>query len=137
VPKEIFDAVKPTMTFSADKIFWKGNPSPAFLKLIEGLADKAPVPFPKEIATVLTTGVEGVYHLDPTKTPKTFDAFSVGAVRKTLVGIYTLEGDTLKLCIIYDPERVDQRPTEFTTKAGVLRALVVLKRDSAGAKSEK
>jgi uncharacterized protein (TIGR03067 family) len=137
VPKEIFDAVKPTMTFSADKIVWKGSPSPEFRKLIEGFAEKAPVPFPKEIATVLTTGVEGVYHLDPTKTPKAFDAFSVGAVRKTLLGIYTLEGDTLKLCIIYDPERVDQRPTEFATKGGVLRALVVLKRDSAGAKTEK
>ena len=80
VPKEIFDAIKPTLTFSADKVVWKGSPSPAFLKLIEGFADKAPVPFPKDIATALTTGVEGVYHLDPTKTPKTIDAFSVGTV---------------------------------------------------------
>src|SRR5262249_44252161 len=68
--------------------------------------------------TVLEKGVEGVYHLDPTKSPKQIDFTTLGEFRKTGLGIYSLEGDTLKLCLSIDPEKVDQRPTEFATKPG-------------------
>ena len=47
----------------------------------------------------------------------------------TQIGIYTLDGETLKLCMTVDPERVDQRPLEFATQAGgVLRGMVTFKR---------
>src|SRR5262249_36990074 len=64
----------------------------------------------------------------PTKTPKTIDLTLLGPVRKTMLGIYTLEGDTLKVCMVIDPDRVNQRPTAFVTKAGVMQVIVTAKR---------
>ncbi|HKA07629.1 MAG TPA: hypothetical protein VKD71_10250, partial [Gemmataceae bacterium] len=43
-------------------------------------------------------------------------------------GIYQLDGDTLKVSLSIDPTNVDQRPTEFTTKAGEMRVLLTFKR---------
>jgi uncharacterized protein (TIGR03067 family) len=111
IPPEVLDALKPSLTFTPEKVTWKVNPPAPIAKLIDALADKAPLT--KEMATLLINGVEGVYHVDSSKTPKS---------------IYSLEGDTLRLCVLHDPERVDERPTEFATKAGVLRGLVTLRR---------
>lgn len=125
VPPEILEMLKPSVTFTADKVIWKADPPPAFAKALKGIGDKLPLP---NDVTVLSSGLEGVYHLDPAKTPKCIDLVSLGAIKKTMLGIYSLEGNTLKLCLSFDPSRVDERPGEFGTKAGVLRGMVILKR---------
>ncbi len=65
--------------------------------------------------------------LDPTKKPKQADlAFSEGELKgKTLLGIYDLDGDNLKLC--YSPGK--DRPTEFASKPGSGQVLFLLKRE--------
>lgn len=62
--------------------------------------------------------------LDPDKTPKTIDYADLGTKRAVL-GIYELDGDRLKLCII-TKER--ERPKEFKTEAGSNLTLMDLKR---------
>ena len=125
LPQEILDALKLTLTFTADNVI--GRPEGQFPKpLVEALIAKGVLP--KEAAVALEKGVEGIYHLDPTKTPKTFDLTYLSPIRKTALGIYALDGDTLKLCLSINPEQVADRPTEFATKGGGLRILVTLKR---------
>jgi uncharacterized protein (TIGR03067 family) len=70
---------------------------------------------------------EGTFKIDPTAKPKTFDLIpSDGPEKgKTEPGIYTFEGDTLKICGA-DPGK--DRPKDFTTKQGSGLTLVVLKR---------
>ena len=65
--------------------------------------------------------------IDPTKKPKTIDylmteGFTKG---KTQLGIYELDGDTLKSCFAGPG---DERPTDFTSKTGDHRTLSVWKR---------
>lgn len=65
--------------------------------------------------------IRGTYKLDPTREPKTVDwADTIGEdAGKTLLAIYSLEGDRLVFCAAY-PGQV--RPTEFRTRPGhVLR----------------
>lgn len=67
------------------------------------------------------------YTIDPTKRPKTIDyAFSEGPTKgKKSLGIYEIEGDTVKFCF----SRPDMdRPTDFTSKEGSGRTLSVWKR---------
>lgn len=59
--------------------------------------------------------------IDATKKPKTID-WKQGD--QTLLGIYELQGDTLRIC-----GSPDERPTEFATKADTKIGLIVLKRD--------
>ena len=70
--------------------------------------------------------VPGTFKIDPTKKPKTIDMTPTeGNFKdKTLLGIYELDGDTLKICFA---EPGKERPTDFTSKAGMV--LVVHKRD--------
>jgi hypothetical protein len=65
--------------------------------------------------------------LDPAKTPKTVDASIVRGPQKgeVLLGIYSLEGDTLKVCLQMSGQ---ERPTEFTAQAGSGRLYLVSKR---------
>src|SRR5262249_55715095 len=72
--------------------------------------------------------------LNPSVAPKTIDLTDT-AEKKTVFGIYELDGDTLKLCL---SEAGDERarPTAFATKAGGGHALFVLKRDREGASAE-
>src|SRR6185437_7062014 len=44
--------------------------------------------------------------------------------------IYTLDGDTLKLCLSIDPDKVAERPKEFSTKEGEMRVIVTFKRQT-------
>jgi uncharacterized protein (TIGR03067 family) len=64
--------------------------------------------------------------LDPSKSPKAFDATVADGPTKgaVILGIYEFSGDTLKVC--FDPEG-KQRPTEFKTGTGS-QTLVVHKR---------
>jgi hypothetical protein len=63
--------------------------------------------------------------LEPTAKPKTFD---LATSTRTIEGIYSLEGDTLRLC--YDAKGVEEskRPGGFLTKKGSPQVLLVLKR---------
>lgn len=74
--------------------------------------------------------------LDPTKKPKTIDyAVTEGSNKgKTQLGIYELDGDTLKSCFAAPGA---ERPTDFTGKEGEHRTVSIWKRNkSATAPSE-
>lgn len=70
------------------------------------------------------------FRLDPAKTPKAIDLLSreqdKAALKSRRVGIYQIDGDTLKLCW-YQTGNV--RPTEFATKKGTDLQLIVFKRE--------
>ena len=70
----------------------------------------------------------GAVKLDPTKKPKTVDVTFTGGERKgqAVVGIYELEGDTFRVCVARPG---DERPTEFSAKAGSGHTLVVYQRE--------
>jgi uncharacterized protein (TIGR03067 family) len=65
--------------------------------------------------------------LDPAKTPKTIDFQAVDGPTqgKTHLGIYELDGDTLKSCFSAPGSA---RPSEFTSKPGDKRTLTSWKR---------
>ena len=64
--------------------------------------------------------------LDPSKKPKTIDYKMIGGFTegKTQLGIYELEGDTLKSCF---GKPGAERPTDFTSKPGDGRTVSVWK----------
>ncbi|MBN9120623.1 MAG: TIGR03067 domain-containing protein [Planctomycetes bacterium] len=69
----------------------------------------------------------GTFKIDPTKSLKTLDATGVvpPAKRdKTYLGVYELDGDTLKWCV--DNRQRGERPTEFRSNNG--NFLMILKR---------
>jgi uncharacterized protein (TIGR03067 family) len=70
-----------------------------------------------------------VKKIEATKKPKTMDTLvTAGELKgKTIQGIYELEGDTLKVCVVL-PDR-GERPTEFSGKAGSGCSLTVYKRE--------
>jgi uncharacterized protein (TIGR03067 family) len=72
--------------------------------------------------------VEAAVKLDPTKKPKTMDvAFSEGENKgQTVPGIYEIEGESFRVC---HARPGDERPGEFSAKAGGGRTLVVYKRE--------
>ena len=65
-----------------------------------------------------------IIKIDPTKKLKTMDIRPEGE-KDTILAIYELEGDTLRVCISPVGK---ERPTEFASKPGTGHALVVLKR---------
>jgi uncharacterized protein (TIGR03067 family) len=72
--------------------------------------------------------IEGIYKVDPAQKPKAIDATRTNGddKGKTLLGIFTLEGDDLKMCF-NGPSNKD-RPKEFNAKSGSGSALYVFKR---------
>jgi uncharacterized protein (TIGR03067 family) len=71
---------------------------------------------------------EAVAQLDPTKKPRAIDlSFTRGERKgKTLLGIYKIEGDTFRVCVARPG---DERPAEFSARAGSGRILIIYKRD--------
>ena len=65
---------------------------------------------------------EGTFKLDASKKPAQID-LKVGD--KSLEGIYTLEGDNLKLCLA----EAGERPTEFKSADGSKTMLMILRRE--------
>jgi uncharacterized protein (TIGR03067 family) len=71
------------------------------------------------------TGEESTsYRLDPAATPRRIDL--TNDQKETMLGIYQLDGDRLKICYS-DPG--EKRPTEFATKPGAKMLLFVLDRE--------
>lgn len=64
---------------------------------------------------------QGTFTLDPTATPPAIDFAESEGVR--IYGIYRFEGDRLTICL-----HEQRRPTEFESRAGQRRSLVVLER---------
>jgi uncharacterized protein (TIGR03067 family) len=128
MPALVFQAIGPSITFTNNKVIWKANPSPEAKDLFGGMLTKF--------------SLDGVFSLDPTKSPKTIDLTVLGQNAKTplgtpapraLLGIYKVEGNTLELCIAIDPEHVEERPRNFEAVPGKFIAHIQLRRDAAPA----
>ncbi len=65
------------------------------------------------------------FKIDPAKKPKEIDITHPAVKDGTVEGIYSLEGESLKMC--YGKKDKD-RPAKFSTKAGDRGVLFVLKR---------
>jgi uncharacterized protein (TIGR03067 family) len=126
-PRSVLDTLKPTITFTADQ--FTAHPGAVLPKHFLEALERTLVPKGKDSPLVMA--VEGVYHLDPSKSPKTIDLTVLGGeLRRTALGLYSLEGDTLKVCLALNPEKVAERPTEFTSKSkgGTVHVIVTFKR---------
>jgi uncharacterized protein (TIGR03067 family) len=67
------------------------------------------------------------YKLDPTLKPRAIDYVPPeGKEKGPILGIYELDGDTLRLC--WDQDRANGRPTDFLTRPGSDLNVWVLKR---------
>ena len=94
--------------------------------------DMPTITFEKDKFTVKAAGGQvlqaGTQVLDGSMKPKTVDATVSEGEGKgtTMLGIYELDGDTLKAC--FDPQG-KKRPTEFKSTGGSGHMLVVLKRE--------
>ncbi|HEV3443941.1 MAG TPA: TIGR03067 domain-containing protein [Gemmataceae bacterium] len=70
---------------------------------------------------------KGTFKLDASRKPKTIDATTTAGGRSlTLLGVYELDGDTLKLCFA-PPAK--PRPSDFTSKKGSEHRLSVWERE--------
>jgi uncharacterized protein (TIGR03067 family) len=70
--------------------------------------------------------------LDPLTTPKNIELTFLKP-KRVYEGVYTLDGDTLKICVNRQTEGVKDRPVGFQTKGKADLRLLVFKRDKAGA----
>jgi uncharacterized protein (TIGR03067 family) len=105
---------------------------------VEG-AKRPPMPFEtnkiiisKDGRYIVVQGLNvtrGTLSVDPTKTPMHYTPVVATGSAKGLVamGIYDLQGETLKLCL---PLGGKERPTKFATAAGSNLILFVLKRET-------
>jgi uncharacterized protein (TIGR03067 family) len=86
----------------------------------------------KDGETTITIGgqvyFKAKFSIDPTKKPKAIDyTMTEGPTKgKTHLGIYELDGDTVKFCFAAPGK---DRPTDFTAKEDSQRTLSVWKRD--------
>jgi uncharacterized protein (TIGR03067 family) len=69
---------------------------------------------------------ESTFKLNPDQKPKEIDFMDSSGEKPETLGIYSLEGDTLKLCFGMTEK---DRPALFATKAGDNRILLVFQRE--------
>jgi uncharacterized protein (TIGR03067 family) len=108
VPDVLIQTLNPHVTLSGNKISWNVGPG-------------TPLP-----------NLEGVFHLDASKTPKTMDIVVFDKAknqRMVVLGIYKLEGDALEICHAVEPSQPAERPKEFKTDPESFVGHVVLKRE--------
>jgi uncharacterized protein (TIGR03067 family) len=68
------------------------------------------------------------YKLDPSKKPKSIDLANTGIESKeTSLGIYELDGDTLKIC--WSEKDHEHRATKFASDTDSGQTMIVLKRE--------
>jgi uncharacterized protein (TIGR03067 family) len=70
---------------------------------------------------------------DPTTTPKCLDLTFVNP-KRTFEGVYSLDGDTMKICVNRTTEGVRERPLGFATKGKENLRVLVFKRDKGEVK---
>jgi uncharacterized protein (TIGR03067 family) len=72
---------------------------------------------------------QGKFKLDTTKSPKTidFEILKGPDEGKHQVGLYELDGDTLKICIV--PAGETERPKELKSREGTTVTVIVMKRE--------
>jgi uncharacterized protein (TIGR03067 family) len=75
--------------------------------------------FDKKLAT-------GTFKIDAAKKPKAIDFFPSNLAGKSMLGIYEIDGNTLKTC--YAPPG-KERPTEFTSTKGSERTLTIWEKE--------
>jgi uncharacterized protein (TIGR03067 family) len=70
----------------------------------------------------------GTIKLDPTRKPKAIDVTFTEGDRKgtTALGIYEIDSDVFRVCL---PRAGDERPDDFSARAGSGRTLIVYKRE--------
>lgn len=73
------------------------------------------------------------YKLDPAKSPMRIDLTTLDGQEEgtTQLGIFSLKGDDLKLCVPLFEHAPSGRPAEFKTKPGDGRGVIVLRRVAA------
>jgi uncharacterized protein (TIGR03067 family) len=103
-----------------------------------GVADLDHVVFTDDTVSLNKEGQEDCkakYRLEPGKRPKEIDMVPEDGPHKgkTTRWVYTLEGDSLKLC--YDAEQLTLRPTEFTSTEQSDRVVLHLRRVKHGVKN--
>jgi uncharacterized protein (TIGR03067 family) len=111
VPELLIQTLNPHVTLSGNKITWN-------------VGSGTPLP-----------NLEGVFHLDASKTPKTMDIVVFDKVknqRMVVLGIYKLDGDALEICHAVEPSQPAERPKEFKTDPESFVGHVVLKREKQG-----
>jgi uncharacterized protein (TIGR03067 family) len=111
VPDLLIQNLNPHVTLSGNKITWN-----------VGLGTPLP-------------NLEGVFHLDASKTPKTIDVVVFDKVknqRMVVLGIYKLDGDALEICQAVEPKQPAERPKEFKTDPESFVGHIVLKREKPG-----
>ena len=86
--------------------------------------------FDGEMFTLTTTTKieKGRYRIDPANKPKQIDLLHIQKDKVLVLGIYALDGDTLKICW-HKESNPKVRPSEFATKADSTLELMVLNRD--------
>jgi uncharacterized protein (TIGR03067 family) len=70
--------------------------------------------------------------LDPLTTPKNLDLTFLNP-KRVYEGVYSVDGDTLKVCVNRRTEGVKERPVGFATRGKPDLRLLVFRRDRAGA----
>jgi uncharacterized protein (TIGR03067 family) len=73
--------------------------------------------------------MEGIFHINATTNPKRISFFRPDS-KTSLLGVYSLEGDALRICYYQDPRQVEY-PAELRTKPGGREKVLVLKRQPA------
>jgi uncharacterized protein (TIGR03067 family) len=69
---------------------------------------------------------KGRFKIDPKKNPKTIDSYPEGVSDKAVLGIYELQGDTLKIC---SAPLGKERPTKFESQKNSGYSLMIWERE--------